>query len=746
MSDMWTRKSKKIYNNLTKRRRILSGSIGEYVIVAIVLIFLSMFYTGFSVLTGNYTLFTDQTGDGTAGVTWQMYADKDMNPAYGETDIVNYPDGINLSDPSKITSILVSFPLWLISRITTSFMATNILQIVAYTMMGIVTYLFIKRITNRWYIALFASFAATFYPYMLFKSIIHIDNIFSWVFMFELMAMIYAWKNPSWRSALVVAVSIAVGYYSDGYYLLISTVFAAAITCGISLANVYLRFNKAQWLQYGVNLATSLAILILLVLPIVATRIAQGSSIEKSLGRSAASVKYDMNTYASTKLDFLVPPNNPFLKNISWYQDLVKKQESYAHSNSVERSVYIGYVVIFLSLAGLLIFIWVLIRRGMGLDMTGSDRTMFIVLSSITIISIMVFLSFMAPERVSLFGMKIKTLSGVLTDHVYLWRVLARFILPLHAILVVYASFVLYILIKYVKPIKLGRKGPVILTFTLMALCALEYATTANRPIFDLRKMPQTYTYLKDRKDINVIAELPIQDDTPNAYYITAQYIHGKKLVNDQEPKYNIGQFSPLGTDENPDTIDFIRQRGAEAVINRSPSCSEKTWGDLIYKERVSGEMDGSDPHNAPLLYFQTGNRWLCTYKLKTSNSNIDSSYIISPEITTSYNTRFYTTQAKNTRVEMRIADYRQRDIKDKSSNISFSAFSTGNLPYSWRVIQDRKVINNGYIQAGEKVTISATVNTNSHFFVEYTLLTPQKYTSNDIRMMNYVSTLLPTN
>lgn len=66
--------------------------------------------------------------------------------------------------------------------------------------------------------------------------------------------------------------------------------------------------------------------------------------------------------------------------------------------------------------------------------------------------------------------------------------------------------------------------------------------------------------------------KLPLQDSPieVNGYYATAQYVHGKKLINNHVSKYNIGQFSALGTEENPETIDFLKARGADAVITRA--------------------------------------------------------------------------------------------------------------------------------------------------------------------------------
>lgn len=733
----------RIAQTMKRQRPRLGGSILEYVCVALIFIVLSLCYTRFSVFSGDNTLFISEIGDGTAGVTWSMYADKDLNPLYGHTNLVNYPEGADLGNPSQITSILAVAPLWLLSRFMSSFMATNVTQLLAYLLMSMSTYFVAKRLTGKWYVAFFAGFAATYFPYLLYKSVNHLDYIFSWVFAFQLGAFLYLWARPSWKSSLLAALSIAAGYFTDGYFLLISTVFAATIFIGLMLSNVIMKLPWSRYRQFLKYCALSLGMLMLLALPIVATRITQGNGIEKTLDRSTSTIKYELSVFASTKLDFLTPPENPIFKGMPWYERLVERRNAYPHSNSVESNVYIGYVVLLLCVLGVVMFVVLLAKKRWiirHLRLTVRDQKLLVVLSCIVIVTIPVILSFMGPDRIYKFGLSIPTLAGILTDHIALWRVLARFILPLHLLLVVYAAFVLYLILKPLHTHKKKEWIAVVVVALATGVCVVEYATTINTQLFDLRKMPAVYRYLKSRDDIEVIGELPLQDDVVNAYYPTAQYVHGKKLINNHISVYNIGQFSTLGTEQNPDTIDFMKKRGADAIITRDKQCTAQPWGSLLFSEKVNLKS----MYEAPLLYFQSGNDWVCLYKLDNAKM-ADPSFVTTSAAFGEENTGYYTTALRDPWVTMKIADAEQNLIKDRRATLSVEAFSTGKLPYAWVMKQGSRTVATGRLQGPNHQIITADVDTNQEVRIDFTLLDKDiKYVHYDIRLLNYVSTLLP--
>lgn len=728
---------------LCEHRRILNGTVGEYLLAGLFFVILSLLYTNFSAIDGDYRLFITEPGDATAGVTWAAGADKDLNPASGHTDIVNYPQGVELANPAQITGVMISFPLWLLSRVFSPYMATNLMQIIAFLLMSMTMYAILKRMTGKWYIALFGGYAATFFPYHIFKSVNHIGNIFSWVFALELAAFLNMWRRPSVKASLLVAVSIAAGYFTDGYYLLISSVTAVVFAVAIVASSLLLREGRAKLVALVKHLLLAVATLVVFALPIVFTQLAAGDGVNKTLDRSLSTIKAELKVYATYKLDFLTPPpDNPYFHGQYWYDESLREKSG--RSNPVESTLYIGYVILLLCAIGLIVFGLSLFKKKYVLRkgrLTERDYRLLVVMSVMVLVSVPVFLSFMGPDRIYRFGLAIPTLAGILTDHISLWRVLARFILPLHVLLVAYAMFSLYLILKATVA---WRRDGVILSMVIVGalggVCAVEYATTQNTPVFDVRNMPRLYSFLRDRQDIHAIAELPLTDSPVeiNGYYATAQYIHGKKLINNHVSQYNKGQFSALGDEKNPETIDFVRERGADAIITREKACAPRDWGELIYTEKI----DLKSPYDKPPFYEQSGNNYMCLYKLSPAGA-LDQSFLTTSASFSRQNTGEYTTSLGTMKAELKVEDSKQQAIKGRRALIQIDMLSTGKLAYKWKLVQREHEVAAGESVGGGKHLITGIIDTDHPASLEFSLVDSRiKYTPEDIRLLNYRSTL----
>jgi hypothetical protein len=156
----------------------------------------------------------------------------------------------------------------------------------------------------------------------------------------------------------------------------------------------------------------------------------------------------------------------------------------------------------------------------------------------------------------------------------------------MHIFFVVFAALVLNVIYRYVmkdrkKWLRIG------LVMFVIVFTAFEYLTTYNTPSFDFTKMPSGYYWLKEQKDIKVVAELPMVDalDGMTGQYVTAQIVHGKKLVNMKEPSVD-RLNNAIGGDDNPEAINLAYDRGAQAVITHDQKClTQPVWGKLLYDE-----------------------------------------------------------------------------------------------------------------------------------------------------------------
>lgn len=69
-------------------------------------------------------------------------------------------------------------------------------------------------------------------------------------------------------------------------------------------------------------------------------------------------------------------------------------------------------------------------------------------------------------------------------------------------------------------------------------------------------------------------------------YYVFGQMISGKPIINDQVSALAPGQYNTLGDLSNPETINFIRSRNVDTIVDHTNKCNEYGWGSLIYKEK----------------------------------------------------------------------------------------------------------------------------------------------------------------
>lgn len=192
------------------------------------------------------------------------------------------------------------------------------------------------------------------------------------------------------------------------------------------------------------------------------------------------------------------------------------------------------------------------------------------------------------------------------------WRVLARFFIPMHIIFVIFAALVLNCIYNYfLKGRKLFLRVGVVTFFILFT--SFEYLTTYNTPVFDFTKLPTGYYWLQKQKDIKIVAELPMVDslDGMTGQYVTAQIVHGKKLVNLKEPSTN-RLNNAIGDVDNIEAINLAYDRGAQAIITHDKPCRpSQNWGVLLYDESAHDSQSK-----------------MCIYRL-TKPINVDKKFIL---------------------------------------------------------------------------------------------------------------------
>ncbi len=582
--------------SLVVQRDTLRGSWLEYGTVTALLFTIACALTDWVLFDANSKLFTSGIGDATSGFLWLIYADSDLNPAFAHTNLINYPYGQNLSNPIFITWILVFGPLWLLSRIFSPTAALYLITVGGLVSCGLIMYALIKRLTGNMYVAFFAAYAAAFVPYHMLKAGAHLTNVYAWVFIAIIGSSIAFWRNPTWRRGILVAISFAAAMYTDGYYIFIAGVLGVALLISLIATDLLTGVPRKAIGRKLLRLVSVAAILLVLLLPLAVVQLSASSDIQQGLSNSREDIKREIATYTVEPINFLLPAEgNVLVSDFDWFQRLFLVKN--LKSNNSENTNYIGYLILVLCIVG---FYYAL----RGLTQARRTGEPLAIQNYVLIVSIIaVPLTFMWMVPPTLYGIKMPI--NYLTDYIAYWRVPARIFLALHPLLIIIAVLTLVRLMERFVQRATWRIAIILIAIILIAL---EYSTTANTPTFGYANMPQTYTWLAGQEDVDAIAEVPMVDRPVEVtgYYVFAQMIHNKPLVNNQLSKLAPGQYNALADPSNPETINFWRARSVDMVIIHDNRCAPESWGELIRSEINTLSppfMDGTGYYT-------------CTYKL----------------------------------------------------------------------------------------------------------------------------------
>jgi hypothetical protein len=599
----------KVISTMKAYRAFLAGSYLEYGAVLIIFVLLAIIFTNFIAFNISSQLFVDGASDATAGFLWLNFADPGLNPVLSRTDLVNYPFGEQLGGATFITYAALWLPLRIFSFLFGPVAGLNIMMLWGFVSGAVGGYWLVKRLTGSIMIALFAGFAIAFVPYNIYKSSAHLAYIFSIVFIFILAAFAAVWARPTKKRAILLGASIALAFYTDGYYLLLATVMIAGLLMSGLLHGLLSRFKWQDYKSRIIALLMSFGCLIILMIPIIFTQVTHGSEIKETLSGARSNIEQEIIAYRSNVIDFIIPSStNPFFV-ATGDADTIDNYKN-RRSNSSESINYIGFVNTALLMAGLaLLGLLLVMKRKSSLPLLRkSHLSNYLFFGCTIVVLVPLFLSFMFSPEVVVFGHTIHLPGRFLIDHdIALWRVMSRFFVPLHVIIVVFAAYSLWILVETSDFLRKRLSVRVAIIAILIIITSMEYSTAVYRPSFDFRSnVASGYHWLRDQKDIHAIAELPITDplDYRSTQYITAQIVHGKKIINLRDPGVT-RLTNTIGSIDNPETIDLAYKRGVQAIVTHGSECVSVAWGKLIHRSSES---------IAPA-------RVMCIYKLEHSAS-----------------------------------------------------------------------------------------------------------------------------
>lgn len=622
-------------------------------LVAIVLSFsVSWLYMGRSV-TECSTTTTALNSDSTGGFAWLQWASNN-SVTWGHTDVSNYPQGESLVRPQFITSEIALFMYRLFSAISTPICGLNIMVLLGYMSSFLLMFGLVKWLLKRFDIALFAGYAAGFVPYHQLKAQTHIIYMYGSIFIASIWAYLWFIKKPSYKRAAVLSLVNAVGYYFDGYFVLISSVVIAILFLSSFIFDFFKWLKQRQLKKTNLGetrrrakyLLLSVVLLALLLLPILRVQQTQGDTLKNSLAASRSDIKSETVGYAARPSEFFLPSyNNPLMPTKYQTWRLLDQHGS----NPSEDTLFVGFTVIVLALVSLVALIY---RKN---RISKINSLPYVYLVSVVGLVLAACVWFSMPSRYTLLGHVLYSPSRLLIKFTSNWRVMARFFLAIHPLAVILAGMGLYVLTKSWK--KIWQVGLVLLC---TAALFLEYLPPTFNPTADLYKdSPKIYLQLANDPTVKVIAEYPITEFIYAPAIFTFQEVHKKRLLNASDSLYSRGPFDEsIAGLNDAQTLGVLKALGIDVITSYDkgstspglieyypPSLNNKVGVPAIYSYRIKDSVKADDSvllAESGYIYFVVDNQQVSHRALKdTGNMKIQA--LGSGIQNNKYNAGFYT-------------------------------------------------------------------------------------------------------
>lgn len=554
--------------NLRSKKKLL------FVLTALLYLFTTTYYMGPSITHCTDTLYG--FGDNTAGPVWRFSIEPEQSVFGSYEKITNYPVGENLYAPTVYSLSGQTALIWTASKIAGPVCGYNIVNIVGFVASALAMYGLMYAITKKRWIAVLAGYAVSFSPYFQMKVGGHPGYGYQAFLILAAWAFLNLVKRWRVKEALLLAVSIAVCFYFDPYLSLLAICVVVPLGAAWLMLSLW-RLKKREiikgvFIQQLRILAVSLGVFLLLLAPLAVVTLKNRTQISSSVAAARGNVLFEARACSNLPHEYLLPfVLHPTFKKVfgSEYVDLVNSAHDGFSCGIGEDTVGISLVMLMIGLFGGTVFVWEkLNKRRLGLRL-GYDNKL-IVYGFVLIIFTAAALA-LPPVKI----LNIPTPSLLLLDITSTWRTLTRLYVVVNFGVIVIAGVVLsYFGNKFKKNKKLLILAFIIVAFgVFVEYQAFKPFSGNSLSTFSYKTdVPQAYRWLKEQKDISVIAEYPLEraggESNANAYYLSMQVYHKKTLFNANNPLSYEERFkSSLKDISDPQTIDVLSSLGVDVVV-----------------------------------------------------------------------------------------------------------------------------------------------------------------------------------
>jgi hypothetical protein len=458
------------------------------------------------------------------------------------------PEGIPIPWPRDLASAPEVLSLYLLTAVFGEIAAFGLYSLAGYTLTGVVTFLFARRLTKDTWAALIAGWVFAFYPFAAINGRGHPDFVQGWVLVLAIWRLLELLWHPSTRNGLLAGLAVVLGMWWSPYFILFVGVAYAAITAAALLR---------AWRDGSLRLVFKPQLTAALVIAVFMVGLGVLSTFGGTEGIGVRTHStYELGFFAARPLEYLLPDiQSPLFGGTTKHY-----LSAYPlNGTGVETTLYVGITVILLALVAFVAFI----RR----KLTPLAGPAVLALWLVAIVAAITSLS----PKAHIFGVLLPFPSHFISLVTTTWRVYSRFVMIVMLALSVLAAVGLTVLTR-------GRSFWVRIAVMSLATIAIPLDLWAPQG-GHVEKIPTPGIYkILARQPMGMVAEYPLARANTNVYGdIFFQRIYNKPLING----YVKGSFQELRAYSlavlaNPSTAPRLAALGVRYVI---VDATPPTWG-----------------------------------------------------------------------------------------------------------------------------------------------------------------------
>lgn len=447
---------------------------------------------------------------------WLKYAHAN-NLNHADCRYISYPFGQDYGGFDRI------YPLWswvkkLVAVSTNHNFSYNIEVISSFVLSGLFAYLLVLLILRDVKAAVFSGIIYAFSPYHFARAWQHIGLAhIQWIplYIYALVKL----KGSAGNAKKVMFLSLTLFLVASfDYYYLYFMLIATVLFCAYSLV-MDRRDGKRLIVNIIFGMVLAGTVVTIILWPLIKTSLFTPRTNVVSVWGLHRPFE-DLFSQSARPLSYLVPSSeHPIL---GWLAKGLIGTDMYGMSFT-EHALYLGWTPLILAFVAFRRW-----RRNRKLQVAEKENFY---------IGFFVFLAvtswlFSQPPWWNIFGFKIYMPSFFMYKILPMFRAYCRFGIVLMLAVAVLAGFGLKFFLERFR----SQKTKLAVTALLCGLVLFEFWNWPPYKVIDLSRVPAVYYWLKEQPKDVVIAEYPLDYDSPNELYKFFQTVHERKIINGTIP------------------------------------------------------------------------------------------------------------------------------------------------------------------------------------------------------------------